>query len=102
MKDLLFAINRSKKCKVGERNQVFNNMSVSELRRKLDEKGLVVDGSREVMIRALEANAGEDDDHASSAAAAAAAAMIISETTDNNVGISVQPTSIMNKNMYWI
>ena len=56
MKDLLVAISREKDEMKG-RNQdgkVFTTMRVSELRAKLAEIGLGVDGSRESMIKALE------------------------------------------------
>jgi speckle-type POZ protein len=51
-KDLLVATTR--KSKTGNKGDQFNMMRVSELRRKLHEKGLEVDGSREAMIAALE------------------------------------------------
>jgi hypothetical protein len=57
MKDLMVAFSRTKESKQG--NQDDNNftfMRVSELRKKLDEKGLNVDGSRETMIEALKSS----------------------------------------------
>jgi speckle-type POZ protein len=57
MKDLLVATTRSKEEDKNWHKPVavddFDIMRVSELRRKLDEKGLDVDGSREAMIAAL-------------------------------------------------
>jgi hypothetical protein len=41
----------------------FKRMCVSSLRRKLDERGLDVDGSREMLIRRLDE--GEEDDDSS-------------------------------------
>jgi hypothetical protein len=54
MKDLLVATTRRSR-KIHENNVTndLNTMRVSELRRKLHEKGLDVDGSREAMIEAL-------------------------------------------------
>lgn len=55
MKDLLIAMNRGKRRDLGEHSgNELRTMRISELRRKLDEKGLDVDGSREAMIAALE------------------------------------------------
>ena len=51
MKDLLVAATRKRK--TGNKGDRFNMMRVSELRRKLHEKGLDVDDSREAMIAAL-------------------------------------------------
>jgi len=51
MKDLLGAATRKRK--TGNKGDQFNMMRVSELRRKLHEKGLDVDSSREAMIAAL-------------------------------------------------
>ena len=45
--------NRSKKKESTESGDELHTARVSELRKKLDEKGLDVDGSREVMIAAL-------------------------------------------------
>jgi len=59
MKDLLVAVSRREKGKQKDRNQDENNfttMRVSELRMKLAEIELDVDGSREAMIEALKAN----------------------------------------------
>eukprot|EP00985_Skeletonema_marinoi_P030630 scaffold32969_cov78-Skeletonema_marinoi.AAC.1 len=66
MKDLLVAFSRTKKTKQvnqGDNNN-FTIMRVNELRMKLDEKGLNVDGSREAMIETLKgsANGSADDD----------------------------------------
>eukprot|EP00985_Skeletonema_marinoi_P008874 scaffold4050_cov118-Skeletonema_marinoi.AAC.7 len=66
MKDLLVAFSRTKKTKQGNQdgNNHFTIMRVNELRMKLDEKGLNVDGSREAMIETLKGSANEfaDDD----------------------------------------
>ena len=51
IKDLLGAATRKRKS--GNKGDRFTMMRVSELRRKLHEKGLDVDGSREAMIAAL-------------------------------------------------
>jgi len=60
MKDVFVAFGRKMK---GDTNEVckdgLNTMHVSELRMKLAEIGLDVDGSREAMIEALNANADE-------------------------------------------
>ena len=58
MKDLMVAVSRKEKTKQGNQdgNNNFTIMRVSELRKKLDEKGLNVDGSRETMIEALKSN----------------------------------------------
>jgi len=65
VKDLMVAVSRNKKGKIEESNQNDNNnftiMRVSELRKKLDEKGLNVDGSRETMIEALKSSGGESE-----------------------------------------
>ena len=53
MKDLVVATTRSVKESKNEVTTDMNLMRVSELRRKLNEKGLDVDGSREAMIAAL-------------------------------------------------
>ena len=57
VKDLMAAVNRGKKkngaSESGSSCQELNNMRISELRRKLYEKGLDVDGSRETMIATL-------------------------------------------------
>ncbi|KAK1739348.1 BTB/POZ and MATH domain-containing protein [Skeletonema marinoi] len=66
MKDLLVAFSRTKKTKQDNQgdNNNFTVMRVNELRMKLDEKGLNVDGSREAMIETLKGSANEfaDDD----------------------------------------
>jgi len=66
MKDLLVAFSRTKKTKQDNQgdNNNFTIMRVNELRMKLDEKGLNVDGSREAMIETLKGSANEsaDDD----------------------------------------
>eukprot|EP00984_Skeletonema_dohrnii_P018070 scaffold8351_cov93-Skeletonema_dohrnii-CCMP3373.AAC.4 len=66
MKDLLVAFSRTKKTKQDSQgdNNNFTIMRVNELRMKLDEKGLNVDGSREAMIETLRGSAQEaaDDD----------------------------------------
>mmetsp|Transcript_23155 Transcript_23155/g.35760 ORF Transcript_23155/g.35760 Transcript_23155/m.35760 type:complete len:409 (-) Transcript_23155:203-1429(-) len=58
MKDLMVAFSRKEKTKQGNQdgNNNFTIMRVSELRKKLDEKGLNVDGSRETMIEALKSS----------------------------------------------
>ena len=61
MKDLLVAFgsnSNSKKDAVDE----LTTLSVSDLRRKLAEKGLDVDGSREAMIESIKDNATDSDD----------------------------------------
>jgi hypothetical protein len=57
VKDLMAAVNRGKK-KIGAsgNNNELNTMRISELRRKLYEKGLDVDVSRETMIATLKEN----------------------------------------------
>ena len=57
VKDVLVAVARNKKEVRNEVISGLNVMRVSELRRKLDEKGLNVDGSRETMIEALKSSA---------------------------------------------
>eukprot|EP00985_Skeletonema_marinoi_P004848 scaffold2105_cov103-Skeletonema_marinoi.AAC.1 len=57
VKDVLVAVARIKKEVRNEVISGLNVMRVSELRRKLDEKGLNVDGSRETMIEALKSSA---------------------------------------------
>ncbi|KAK1739322.1 hypothetical protein QTG54_009865 [Skeletonema marinoi] len=57
VKDVLVAVARNKKEFRNEVISGLNVMRVSELRRKLDEKGLNVDGSRETMIEALKSSA---------------------------------------------
>eukprot|EP00984_Skeletonema_dohrnii_P021478 scaffold10746_cov76-Skeletonema_dohrnii-CCMP3373.AAC.2 len=59
MKDLMVAFSRKEKTKQGNQDgdNNFTIMRVSELRKKLDEKGLNVDGSRETMIEALTGSA---------------------------------------------
>ena len=53
--DLLTAMNREKqKDAVGSNGEDLSTMRVDDLRRKLNEKGLDVDGSREMMIARLE------------------------------------------------
>jgi len=67
MKDVFAAFGRKMKSDAKGGNDDLSVMSVSELRRKLDEIGLNADGSREAMIEALTANANgsadaEEDD----------------------------------------
>ena len=57
VKDVLVAVARNKKEVRNEVISGLNVMRVSELRRKLNEKGLNVDGSRETMIEALKSSA---------------------------------------------
>jgi hypothetical protein len=60
--DLLTAMTREKnKASNVETGDQVTTMRVSELRRKLDEKGLDVDGSREAMISALQASGEESE-----------------------------------------
>ena len=60
MKDLMVAFGRKMKGDTNEgSNDGVSTMSVSELRMKLAKVGLDVDGSREAMIEALNANANE-------------------------------------------
>ena len=55
MKDLLLAVsNNSKKDLSGTNTNELTSLSVSDLRRKLSEKGLDVDGSREAMIESIQ------------------------------------------------
>ena len=51
LKDVFVAINKAYGKSGG--GDAFAAMSVSELRKKLDEKGLDVDGSREAMIESI-------------------------------------------------
>mmetsp|Transcript_27292 Transcript_27292/g.46167 ORF Transcript_27292/g.46167 Transcript_27292/m.46167 type:complete len:411 (-) Transcript_27292:104-1336(-) len=62
MKDLMVAFSRREETKQGsQHDNNFTFMRVSELRKKLDEKGLNVDGSREAMIEALKSSGGESE-----------------------------------------
>jgi speckle-type POZ protein len=57
MKDLLVAVSRNgKKEASGATTEELNSLSVSDLRRKLAEKGLDIDGSREAMIESIKNN----------------------------------------------
>jgi hypothetical protein len=57
VKDLLVVFSRnSKKHSEGTNVDELITLCVNELRRKLDEKGLGMDGSREAMIKALRSN----------------------------------------------
>ena len=57
MKDLLLAFsNNSKKEASGTTTDELTSLSVNALRRKLAEKGLHVDGSREAMIESIKNN----------------------------------------------
>jgi hypothetical protein len=57
MKDLLLAFsNNSKKEASGAATEELTSLSVSDLRRKLAEKGLDIDGSREAMIESIKDN----------------------------------------------
>jgi speckle-type POZ protein len=59
MKDLLVAFNRkgsSKKEEDGTTTDELTSLSVSALRRRLEEKGLDIDGSREAMIESIKNN----------------------------------------------
>ena len=54
VKDLLIAVGRnSKKGAKGANTDELSTLSVSELRRRLHERGLEVDGSREAMIESI-------------------------------------------------
>ena len=53
VKDLLIAFGRSSKKDAGTEVDELTTLSVSALRRKLDEMGLEVDGSREAMIESI-------------------------------------------------
>ena len=55
--DLLTAMSRGKKKSGSAGGDQFSTMRVSELRKRLEEKGLDVDGSRETMIATLRNNA---------------------------------------------
>jgi hypothetical protein len=57
MKDLLVAFGRSKSEDKAEEKGDYDAMRVSELRSKLNEMGLDVDGSREAMIDTLKKSA---------------------------------------------
>ena len=64
MKDLILAFGRSSNSKNDAKDDVdeLTTLSVSDLRRKLDEMGLDVDGSREAMIESIKENATDSDD----------------------------------------
>jgi speckle-type POZ protein len=63
VKDLILAFsNNSKKEASGTTTDELTSLSVSALRRKLAEKGLDVDGSREAMIESIKNNSTESDD----------------------------------------
>ena len=64
MKDLLVVIGRNGKRDESDTAVVdeLTTLSVSDLRRKLDEMGLDVDGSREAMIESIKNNATDSDD----------------------------------------
>ena len=53
LKDVFVAMNKAHGKSGGD---AFAAMSVSELRKKLDEKGLEVDGSREAMIESIKSH----------------------------------------------
>ena len=55
LKDIFVAINKVH-VKSGGDDDAFAAMSVSELRKKLDEKGIEVDGSREAMIESIKSH----------------------------------------------
>ncbi len=61
MNDFLVAMSRKKKKGGNQDDNNFTVMRVSELRKKLDEKGLSVDGSREAMIETLKRSAAESE-----------------------------------------
>jgi hypothetical protein len=63
VKDLFVSMTRKLKGRKGGKENAddFGIMRVSELRKKLDERGLDADGSREAMIEALKSNAAESD-----------------------------------------
>ncbi|KAL7434816.1 hypothetical protein ACHAXM_004347 [Skeletonema potamos] len=68
MKDLLVAVGICKRGGQGtERERDLDVMRVDEQRRKLHEKGLDVDGSREAMIDALNVNAEREENIAAGA-----------------------------------
>jgi speckle-type POZ protein len=64
MKDLLVVIGRDRKkyASGADTTEELTILSVSDLRRKLTEKGLDVDGSREAMIESIKDNATNSDD----------------------------------------
>jgi hypothetical protein len=66
VKDLLVAFTRKNKDGSTDENDGdrFSGLRVSELRRKLHEKGLDVDGSREAMIDALKTYAEREENNA--------------------------------------
>jgi hypothetical protein len=58
MKDLILAFSKSEKKEAsGATTDELTSLSVNDLRRKLDEKGLSADGSREAMIESIRNNA---------------------------------------------
>ena len=61
MKDLLVAVGSYSNCKKDAVDEL-TTLSVSDLRRKLDEMGVGVDGSREAMIESIKDNATNSDD----------------------------------------
>jgi hypothetical protein len=56
MNDLLTAVVRGEREADNAENDEYQFTTVNELRRKSHEKGLEVDGSREMLISALKAN----------------------------------------------
>ena len=56
MTDFLAAVTRGKKKSGENAEDDYDTMRISELRRKVNEKGLDVDGSRETLVAALEQN----------------------------------------------
>jgi speckle-type POZ protein len=62
MKDLLVAFGRNSKNGATDDVDELTTLSVSDLRRKLAEKGLDVDGSREAMIESIKDNATDSED----------------------------------------
>ena len=57
VKDLLVAVSRNSKKNISRtKEDELNTLCVSALRRKLDEKGLEVDGSREAMIESIKSH----------------------------------------------
>ena len=58
MKDLMVALARSETKQPGSSSDKFSMMRVSQLRHLAHEKGLSVDGSREMLIEAINDNGG--------------------------------------------
>ena len=62
--DLLTAVTRGKTCGTEISNDDFNLMRVGDLRKRLHDKGLCIDGSRETMIALLRENSASNESDA--------------------------------------